>query len=302
MNGCPVLSLVTATPFVAACLIMLVGRTRPLGVRLIAVGAATVTLGLSLYLYLAYDLAAGGFQFREQYPLVRALGISVELGADGMSVLMVLLTAIIIFAGVFASWTVRVRDQEFYALLLTLVTGVFGVFVSLDLFVFFLFYEIAVLPMYLLIGIWGSTGEVRPQGIFAWAFRETGVGTKEYAAMKLTLYLLLGSAFILVGLFVLYFAGGVHSFSLLALSEVDVQPGDPALGVPRPLRGLRHPGGHLAAPHLVARRARVRPHRGLDAPRRRPDEARRLRRPPRGDDAPPRGRPRTGRPWWGRSR
>ena len=120
------------------------------------------------------------------------LGISVELGVDGMSVLMVLLTAIIIFAGVFASWTVRVRDQEFYALLLTLVTGVFGVFVSLDLFVFFLFYEIAVLPMYLLIGIWGSTARSASQGLFAWAFRETGVGTKEYAAMKLTLYLLLG--------------------------------------------------------------------------------------------------------------
>ena len=123
---------------------------------------------------LAYDVAAGGFQFRELYPLVPALGISVELGVDGMSVLMVLLTAIIILAGVFASWTVRVRDQEFYALLLTLVTGVFGVFVSLDLFVFFLFYEIAVLPMYLLIGIWGSTGEVRPQGLFAWAFRGDG--------------------------------------------------------------------------------------------------------------------------------
>jgi NADH-quinone oxidoreductase subunit M len=216
---CPVLALVTATPLVAAVLIMLLGRTRPLGVRVIAVVAATVTLALSLYIYVAYDVAAGGFQFHELYPLVPALGISVELGVDGMSVLMVLLTAIIIFAGVFASWTVRVRDQEFYALLLTLVTGVFGVFVSLDLFVFFLFYEIAVLPMYLLIGIWGSTGEVRPQGLFAWAFRETGVGTKEYAAMKLTLYLLLGSAFILVGLFVLYFAGGVHSFSLLALRD-----------------------------------------------------------------------------------
>jgi NADH-quinone oxidoreductase subunit M len=225
VTDCPVLALVTATPFAGACLIMLFGRTRPLGVRLIAVGASALTLGLALYLYLAYDPAAGGFQFREQYLLVRALGISVELGADGVSVLMVLLTAIIIFAGCFASWTVRVRDQEFYALLLTLVTGVFGVFVSLDLFVFFLFYEIAVLPMYLLIGIWGSTGEVRPQGIFAWAFRETGVGTKEYAAMKLTLYLLFGSAFILVGLFVLYFAAGVHSFSLLALSEVTFAPG-----------------------------------------------------------------------------
>jgi len=224
VTGWPVLSLVTAIPFVAACLVMLVGRTRPIAVRLIAAVASGLTLLLSLYVYAAYDPEVGGFQFREQYPLVRALGIGIELGADGMSALMILLTAIIIFAGVFASWTVRVRDQEFYALLLTLVTGVFGVFVSLDLFVFFLFYEIAVLPMYLLIGIWGSTGEVRPQGIFAWAFREAGVGTKEYAAMKLTLYLLFGSAFILVGIFVLYFVGGAQSFSLLALSDAAYPP------------------------------------------------------------------------------
>ena len=94
-----------------------------------------------------------------------------------------------------------------------LVTGVYGVFVSLDLFVFFLFYEIAVLPMYLLIGIWGSSGEVRPQGIFGWAMGRTGVGTKEYAAMKLTLYLLFGSAFILVGILALYVAGGARSRS-----------------------------------------------------------------------------------------
>jgi NADH-quinone oxidoreductase subunit M len=225
VTGWPVLSLVTAIPFVAACLIMLVGRTRPMAVRLIAAVASGLTLLLSLYVYVGYEPEVGGFQFREQYPLVRALGIGIELGADGMSALMILLTAIIIFAGVFASWTVRVRDQEFYALLLTLVTGVFGVFVSLDLFVFFLFYEIAVLPMYLLIGIWGSTGEVRPQGIFAWAFREAGVGTKEYAAMKLTLYLLFGSAFILVGIFVLYFASGAQSFSLLVLSDAVYSPG-----------------------------------------------------------------------------
>src|SRR3989442_6972469 len=112
---------------------------------------------------------------------------------------------------------ITVRSQEFYALLLALVTGVFGVFVSLNLFVFFLFYELAVLPMYLLIGIWGSTGEIRPRGIFAWAYRETGVGTKEYAAMKLTLYLLFGSAFILVGIFALYVVSGASSFSFLDL-------------------------------------------------------------------------------------
>jgi NADH-quinone oxidoreductase subunit M len=221
MSGWPVLSVITATPFVGALLIMFTARRRPAAVRGIAVAAATVTLGLALYVYLAYRVDAGGFQFRESYPLVPTLGVAIELGVDGISILMVLLTAIIIFAGTFASWTVRVRDQEFYALLLTLVTGVFGVFVALDLFVFFLFYELAVLPMYLLIGIWGSSGAVAPRGVFAWAFRETGVGSKEYAAMKLTLYLLLGSAFILVAIFVLYFQAGVRSFSLLELAKAD---------------------------------------------------------------------------------
>jgi NADH-quinone oxidoreductase subunit M len=183
-----------------------------------------VTLVLAVGVYAAFDPGAPGFQFQERYPLVPPLGIAVELGVDGISVLMVLLTAIIIFGGVFASWTVRVRDQEFYALLLALTTGVFGVFVALDLFVFFLFYELAVLPMYLLIGIWGSTGHVRPRGIFGWAFGEAGVGTKEYAAMKLTLYLLLGSAFILVGILVLYFVAGATSFSLLALEQASFPP------------------------------------------------------------------------------
>jgi NADH-quinone oxidoreductase subunit M len=215
----PVLSTLTAAPFVGALLIMFTARRRPAAVRGIAVAVTGLALVLSVYVYVAYRREAGGFQFRESYPLVPVLGVAVELGVDGISILMVLLTAIIIFAGAFASWTVRVRDQEFYALLLTLVTGVFGVFVTLDLFVFFLFYELAVLPMYLLIGIWGSSGHVRPRGLFAWAFRQSGVGSKEYAAMKLTLYLLLGSAFILVGIFVLYFQAGAGSFSLLELQQ-----------------------------------------------------------------------------------
>jgi NADH-quinone oxidoreductase subunit M len=219
-----VLSLLTAAPFVGALLIMFTARGRPGAVRGIAVAATAMSLGLSGYVGLAYQPGTRGFQFYERYELVPALGIAVELGVDGISALLVLLTGVIIFTGVFASWTIRVRDQEFYALLLTLVTGVFGVFVSLDLFVFFLFYELAVLPMYLLIGIWGSSGHVRPQGLLAWAFTETRVGTKEYAAMKLTLYLLFGSAFILVGIFVLYFVAGRESFSLLALEEARFPP------------------------------------------------------------------------------
>jgi len=222
--GFPVLSLITWAPFIGALLIMFTARHRPQAVRVIAVVTTAISVALSLWIYVTYDRQAAGFQFYEKVPLVPPLGVSYELAVDGMSLVMVLLTSIIILAGVFASWTVAVRSQEFYALLLALVTGVYGVFVSLDLFVFFLFYELAVLPMYLLIGIWGSTGEVRPRGIFAWAYRETGVGSKEYAAMKLTLYLLLGSAFILVGIFALWVSAGAGTFSLLQLEAVTFDP------------------------------------------------------------------------------
>jgi NADH-quinone oxidoreductase subunit M len=224
VTGFPVLSIITWAPFVAALIIMAVARHRPLLVRWTAVAGAAVPLVLALWLCFAYDRTAAGFQFGESLPLVPSVGISYLLGLDGMGLVLVLLSALILFAGVFASWTVKTRGQEFYALLLLLVTGVFGVFVSLDLFVFFLFYEIAVLPMYLLIGIWGSSGEVRPQGIFGWAFGRTGVGTKEYAAMKLTLYLLLGSAFILVGILALYTAAGSTSFSFIDLQQVQFSP------------------------------------------------------------------------------
>ena len=219
------LSIITWMPFIGALLIMFLARHRPLAVRLIAVVTTAISTVLSIWIYVAYEREAAGFQFYEKLPLVPPLGISYEMGVDGMSLLMVLLTSIIIFAGVFASWTVKTRSQEFYALLLALVTGVYGVFCSLDLFVLFLFYELAVLPMYLLIGIWGSSGEVRPRGIFAWALRETGVGSKEYAAMKLTLYLLFGSAFILVGIFALYVNAGAASFSFLDLEAITFEFG-----------------------------------------------------------------------------
>jgi NADH-quinone oxidoreductase subunit M len=220
----PVLSLIVWSPFAGALLIMFAARGRPLAVRLIAAATTGLSTLLSLLVFVLYDREAASFQFYEKLPLVPALGISYEVGIDGIGLLLVLLTSIVIFAGVFASWTLRERSQEFYALLLALVTGVYGVFVALDLFVFFLFYELAVLPMYLLIGIWGSSGEVRPRGIFAWSFRQAAVGTKEYAAMKLTLYLLFGSAFILVGILVLYVSGEGASFSFLDAEATAFDP------------------------------------------------------------------------------
>jgi NADH-quinone oxidoreductase subunit M len=224
MTRLPLLSIMTWAPFVSAIIVMFFARHHPMLVRWVSAAGTFVSLVASLWVYWAYDRAAAGFQFQEAFTLVPSLGIQYLFAIDGISALMCLLTSIIIFAGVFASWTVKQRSQEFYALLLVLVTGVYGVFVSLDLFVFFLFYEIAVLPMYLLIGIWGSSGEIRPQGIFGWAMGRTGVGTKEYAAMKLTLYLLFGSAFILVGVLALYVAAGSQSFSFLTFQSMRFDP------------------------------------------------------------------------------
>ena len=132
----PVLSIITWAPFVGAAAHHVPGpppAARRCGSSRWSRTAVSVVL--SVFIFVAYDREAAGFQFYEEVPLVPPLGISYELGVDGMSLLMVLLTSIIIFAGVFASWTVTVRSQEFYALLLALVTGVYGVFVSLDLFV-----------------------------------------------------------------------------------------------------------------------------------------------------------------------
>jgi NADH-quinone oxidoreductase subunit M len=136
-----------------------------------------------------------------------SLNIHYLVGVDGISVAMIGLTSIVIFAGIFASWEVEDLPKEFFVSLILLSTGVFGFFISLDLFTLFLFYELAVIPMYLLIGIWGS-------------------GPREYSAMKLTLMLMGGSALILVGLLGLYFnsnpSGGQLTFSLLAISKVHI--------------------------------------------------------------------------------
>ncbi len=136
-----------------------------------------------------------------------SLNIHYYVGVDGISVAMIGLTSIVIFAGIFASWEVTDLPKEFFITLILLSSGVFGFFISLDLFTLFLFYEIAVIPMYLLIGIWGS-------------------GPREYSAMKLTLMLMGGSALILVGLLGLYFnsapGGGQLTFNILEIAKVHI--------------------------------------------------------------------------------
>jgi NADH-quinone oxidoreductase subunit M len=217
------LSFIVAAPALAALVVACLPAGARLGIRLASLAGAAASLAGSVVALVTYDKAASGLQRAEDYPLVPALGIHVRFAQDGWGGPLLLLTGVIIFAGVLASWRLEAREKEFFVLLLVLVSGVFGVFVSQDLLVFFLFYEIAVLPMYLLIGIWGASHVVPPAGPFRAAWRLFKVGDKQYAAMKLTLMLLVGSAAIMAAIFALYWASGGQSFDLgdLAAAHYD---------------------------------------------------------------------------------
>jgi NADH-quinone oxidoreductase subunit M len=259
----PILGITVAAPFVAAILLLLVKDVHPLVVRWVSLLGAAVSLCGSIVVACRYDMAKGGFQFGEDYPLVPSLGIHVRLAADGWSVSLLLLTGLIIVAGVFATWTLRNREREFFVMLLVLVAGVFGVFVAQDLFVFFLFYEIAVLPMYLLIGIWGSSHSVSQAGPFRFIWKWMDIGGREYAAMKLTLMLLVGSAFILAVIIAMYLAAGARSFDMAILGRVHYSHRLQVVGFPLIWLGFGtlagvfpfhtwSPDGHASAPTAVS--------------------------------------------------
>jgi NADH-quinone oxidoreductase subunit M len=199
MSGLPVLSIIVLAPVVGALLIALFGGNAR-APKLIGLTVSSVSLAGSLWVYFTYNTVAGGYQFVESMPWIRSLGVSYTLGIDGISAPMLVLTSLIVFTGSLVSWDVTERPREYFALLLLLVTGVLGVFASVDAFLLFFFYEMAVLPMYLLIAIWGST-------------------RKEYSAMKLTLFLFGGSAMLVVVLVATYWAVGLHTFDMRVWSH-----------------------------------------------------------------------------------
>jgi len=255
----PVLSIIAFTPMTAALLILLLPAQRKNEARAVALAAASFALLLSLWVYLQYlTQHLTGYQFVEKYNWLPALGISLHFGVDGISAPLVLLTGVVMFTGVLISWGdddkhvmagIQDRPREFFAFLFILATGVFGVFVSLDLFMLFFFYEIAVFPMYLLIAIWG------------W------IQTREYAAMKLTLYLFIGSVVSLVGVLVMYWMQfqntGLLSFDMLLMEKagfsqsfqniwfLPVFLGFAVLGGIWPFHNWS-PDGHVAAPTAVS--------------------------------------------------
>ena len=252
---------IVVIPLAAAASFLVVPVQQRQTIRVIAIVAATVTMALSFYVFGLYSHEEGGFQFQRSWNwlelpgtwLLGDRGITLSLGIDGISALMVLLTGIVMFAGVIVSWNIGPRNKDFFILYFLLIAGVFGVFVSLDLFFFFFFYELAVLPMYLLIGIWGSSSDFR---IF--------VRTKEYSAMKLMLYLVAGSVLIWIALVAIFAKADLGTFNYVAIMNgTSFSPEFQRFVFPLLMVGFGvlagmwpfhtwSPDGHVAAPTAVS--------------------------------------------------
>lgn len=223
------------------------------GARIVSaagMGVQLIATAVLVFMYLAARKSGvmAEMLFTADYLWFPSLNIHYAIGVDGIAVAMIGLTSIVVFAGIFASWEVEYLSREFFISLILLATGVYGFFISLDLFTMFLFYELAVIPMYLLIGVWGT-------------------GPKESSAMKLTLMLMGGSALLMVGIFGIYFNsapdGGPLTFNILEISKIsmplDVQRfffpftfiGFGILGALFPFHTWS-PDGHASAPTAVS--------------------------------------------------
>jgi NADH-quinone oxidoreductase subunit M len=216
----------------------------------IGMGIQFILAAVLIFLYITARQAGSTAEmlFIRDYLWFKTFNIHYAVGVDGISVAMIGLTSVVVFAGVFASWEMEFLTKEFFISLILLATGVFGFFISIDLFTMFLFYELAVIPMYLLIGIWGS-------------------GPKEYSAMKLTLMLMGASALLLVGILGIHFNsapnGGPLSFNILEISKTRIPMTAQRIFFPMTFVGFGvlgalfpfhtwSPDGHSSAPTAVS--------------------------------------------------
>ncbi len=183
-------------PLASAFLGFLFPARKPGAIRALAVAATGASLLLTLYIFSQFDRTQSGYQFVHGIEWLPTFGCSLKFGVDGISMTLLLLVGFVSFCGTLISHEIHEREKEYYILFLTLTTGISGTFATVDLFFFYFFYELAVIPMYLLIGVWGSL----PAGKHG--------RTKEYATMKLTLYLTAGAVLALIGLLSIYYAGG----------------------------------------------------------------------------------------------
>lgn len=197
--GYPILSTAIFLPVLGAALILLIKRTSESLIKVAALLFSLATLALTLPLFTGFDKTTPAMQFAELHQWIPAWNINYSLGVDGISVLFVLLSALITITCVLVSWnSIKAKTKEFYIALLLIEGAMIGVFCSLDFFLFYIFWEAMLIPMYLLIGVWGGPNRV-------------------YAAIKFFLYTLVGSVLMLVGIIYLYIYAG-NTFDILALS------------------------------------------------------------------------------------
>jgi NADH-quinone oxidoreductase subunit M len=194
------LTLITFVPVLGMVVCLAMPEAMKNACKWIAAAATAVQLAIAIGLYASFDTTTTAIQFAEKHQWIPAYHITYFMGVDGISISMVLLTALICFISVFASFSITRAEKAYYALLLMLDAGMMGVFVSLDFFLFYIFWEVMLLPMYFLIGIWGGP-------------------RREYAAIKFFLYTLLGSVLILLAMLGLYYYGAQSTFDMTVLAS-----------------------------------------------------------------------------------
>ena len=200
----PILTVTTFLPLAGALLIILIRND--LLIKWIALVTTVATFIVSLPIYTHFDKTTYKMQFVEIHPWIPAWNINYKVGVDGISVLFIILVALLSILCVSVSWkAIQTKTKEFYISLLILETAMIGIFVSLNVFLFYLFWELTLIPMFLLIGVWGGSQRI-------------------YAAVKFVLFMLAGSVLMLVGIIVLYYAGG-RTFDIIELAKVNYPTG-----------------------------------------------------------------------------
>jgi len=193
-----VLSLITFLPLVGAIALLVVPKDKPQLARLLAVIFAGASFIVSLWLWANFNTGTSDFQFVEKFNWIPTFNIQYIMGVDGLSLVLVVLTTLLTLLSVIASFNIENRVKEYFFFFLLLETGMIGVFLGLDLFLFYVFWELTLVPMYFLIGIWGGP-------------------KKEYAAIKFFLFTLFGSVFMLIALLALYFNTTPHTFEYMEI-------------------------------------------------------------------------------------
>ena len=196
-----ILTYIAGWPLLAALALIVVPRNYRVIIRAIAVLGTLISAVLAVKMFAQFVPGAAGYQFEQQIPWVQSLGISYHVGVDGINVGLILMGAIVAFAAALCSFEIQTREKEFYILLLMMTGGILGAFASLDLFFFYFLHELALVPTFIMIGVWGR-GE-----------------KKNYATFQITLYLSVGALIALIGLIALYLQSGANTFDIPKLIE-----------------------------------------------------------------------------------